>query len=201
LGTENSMGYEDKPSCLFSHYLNEDSFVALAVELGIENLLPGAEVELPVGDRDDDFVVDDQRFEVGVSVVFAGLVMLVVLPEGGERFQPLVDVFEEAALVVVDVDPGGDVHGGDQDHAVFDSGLLQGALDLRGQVDVGTLGLGVQGQVLGVEFHASTFTTGRGWQGGKVSAPPARRVQLYVQCSTWNTCAGYNVRIFVHIQC
>jgi hypothetical protein len=70
---------------------------------------------------------------------------------------------------------------------------------LRGQVDVGALGFGVQGQVLGVDFHVSTFTTGRGWQGGKVPAPPARRVQLYVQCSTWNTCAGYNVRIGVYI--
>src|ERR1019366_2425211 len=180
------MGYEDKPSWLFAHYFNDDSFVALAVEFGVENLLPGAAVKFPVGDWGDAFVVNDQRFQVRVSVVFSGLVMLIVLAEGGERFQPLVDVFDEAALVVVDVDPGGDVHGGDQDHAVFDSGLLQGALDLRGQVDVGTLGFGVQGQVFGVEFHASTFTTGRGWRGGKVSALPAPRVQLYVQCSTWN---------------
>src|SRR5450756_1589942 len=96
--------YEDKPSCLFSHHFNDHSFVALAVEFGVENLLPGAEVEFSVGDREDDFVVNDQRLEVRVSVVFASLVMLVVLPEGGERFQPLVDVLDEAALVVVDVD-------------------------------------------------------------------------------------------------
>ena len=76
------MGFEDKPSCLFSHHFNDHSFVALAVEFGVENLLPGAEVEFPVGDRDNDFVVNDQRFEVSVSVVFAGLVMLVVLLEG-----------------------------------------------------------------------------------------------------------------------
>ena len=154
------MGYEDKPNFLFSHYLNDHPFVALAVEFGIENLLPGAEVELPVGDRDDDFVVDDQRFEVGVSVVFAGLMMLVVLPEGSEGFEPLVDVFDKPALVVVDVDPGGDMHGGDQDHAVFDSGFLQGALDLRGQVDVGALGFRVQSQVFCVGFHVLTFTMG-----------------------------------------
>jgi len=41
---------------------------------------------------------------VRVSVVFAGLVMLVVLAGWRERFQPLVDVFDQAALVVVDVD-------------------------------------------------------------------------------------------------
>jgi hypothetical protein len=36
--------YEDKPSWLFSHHFNDDSFVALAVEFGVEDLLPGAEV-------------------------------------------------------------------------------------------------------------------------------------------------------------
>src|ERR1035437_854574 len=153
------MGYEDKPSWLFAHYFNDDSFVALAVEFGIENLLPGAEVKFPVGDWDDDFVVNDQRFQVRVSVVFSGLVMLIVLAEGGERFQPLVDVFDQAALVVVDVDPGGNVHGGNEDHPVFDSRLFQGALDLRGQVNVGALGFRVQGQVLGMEFHAFYLNT------------------------------------------
>src|ERR1035437_6433061 len=153
------MGYEDKPSWLFAHYFNDDSFVALAVEFGVENLLPGAEVEFSVGDRNDDFVVNDQRFQVRVSVVFSGLVMLIVLAEGGERFQPLVDVFDQAALVVVDVDPGGNVHGGNEDHAVFDARLFQGALDLRGQVNVGALRFRVQGQVLGMEFHAPYLNT------------------------------------------
>jgi hypothetical protein len=154
------MNYEDKPICLFSHDFNDDSFVALAVEFGVENLLPWAEVEFPVGDWNDDFVVNDQRFQVRVSVVFAGLVMLVVLPERRERFQPLVDVFDEPALVVIDVNSGRDVHGGDQDHSVSDSRLFKGALDLRRQVDVGAFCFRVQGHVLGVEFHASTFTTG-----------------------------------------
>src|ERR1022692_194059 len=62
--------YEDKPNCLFSHDFNENSFVALAVELGVDNLLPGTKVEFPAGDRDNDFMVKDQRFQVRVSVVF-----------------------------------------------------------------------------------------------------------------------------------
>lgn len=52
------MGYEDKPSCLFSHHFNNHPFVALAIEFGVEDLLPRAEVEPAVGDRDDDFVVN-----------------------------------------------------------------------------------------------------------------------------------------------
>jgi hypothetical protein len=45
--------------------------------------------------------MNDQRFQVRVSIVLASLVMLVVLPKGSERFQPLVDVFDQATLVVV----------------------------------------------------------------------------------------------------
>src|SRR5258708_36047755 len=107
-----AMNYEDKPSCLFSHDFNDDSFVALAVEFGVENLLPRAEIEFPAGDRDDDFVMDDQRFEMSVSIVFASPVVLIILPERSQRFQPLVDVFDQPALVVVDVNSGSDVHGG-----------------------------------------------------------------------------------------
>ncbi len=71
--------YENKPGCLFSHHFNDHSFVALAVEFGVEDLLPWAEVKFAAGDRDDDFVVNDQRFKVSVSVIFSRLVMLVVL--------------------------------------------------------------------------------------------------------------------------
>src|ERR1700676_5431551 len=96
----------------------------MAVELGVEDLLPWAKIEFPVGDRDDDFMVNDQRLEVRVSVVFSGLMMLVVLPEWGESLQPLVDVFDQAALIVVDVDPSGDVHGGNKKNPVFISDFL-----------------------------------------------------------------------------
>src|SRR5208282_6546283 len=137
LRTENrelrTLGYEDKPSRLFSHHFYEHAFVAPPVEFGVENLLPGTEVELAAGHRDDDFVVNDQRFQMRVSVVLTGLVMPVVLPEGRELFQPLVDVVDKSALVIVDINPGGDVHGGDQDHPVFNSRLPEGALNLRRQ--------------------------------------------------------------------
>jgi len=146
--------YEDNPSRLFSHNFDEDALVALAVEFGVKNPLPGAEIELSIGHRNDDFVVNDQRLKMRVSVVFARLVMLVIMPERSQRIQPLVDIFDQATLVVVDVDSGSDVHGGDENHAVFDSRFLESALDLRRDVDVGAAGFGVEGQVFGVEFHA-----------------------------------------------
>jgi hypothetical protein len=106
-------------------------------------------------------VVNDERLEVRVSVIFAGLVMLVVAVEGSQFFEPLVDVFDQAGLVVIDVNAGGDVHGRDQDHTVFNAGLFEDALNLRREVNVGSLGFRVQRDVFGVEFHGSTFTTGR----------------------------------------
>ena len=99
------MGYEDNPSSLFSHYLNDDAFIALPVELGIENLLPRSEVQFPVGDRHDDFVVNDQRFKVSISIVLARLVMQVILAERSQGFEPDVDILNQPALVVIDVNP------------------------------------------------------------------------------------------------
>jgi len=55
----------------------DDSFAALAVEFGVEDALPGAQVESAIGDREGGFVVEEQGFQVGVGIVFAGLVVLV----------------------------------------------------------------------------------------------------------------------------
>ena len=51
--------------------LHDDPLVALPVEFGVKHPLPRAEVEPPFGDRNDDLVVDEERLEVRVSVVFS----------------------------------------------------------------------------------------------------------------------------------
>src|SRR5262245_57608847 len=66
--------------------LDEHPLGAVAVELAVEDLLPGAEVELPPGDRHDDLPAHDLALEVGVGVVLAGAVVAVagrVGVEGG----------------------------------------------------------------------------------------------------------------------
>src|SRR5258707_5578760 len=63
---------------LLAHHLDDEPLGALAVELGIKNLLPGAEVEVTFGERQDHLVVDDDILEVGIAVGFAGLVMAVI---------------------------------------------------------------------------------------------------------------------------
>jgi hypothetical protein len=187
---------EDKPSCLLSHDFYDHPLGAPSIKFSVEDLLPGTEVKFSVGHGDDDFVMDDQRFQVGVSIVLSGLVMLVVLAEGGERFQPLIDVSDESAFVVVDVGPGRDMHRGYEDHTVFDSGLLQRALDLWRQVDISALCFCVEGEILGVEFHTphlsrTQFHTSmipilEECQAGMpvlvIKMNPARIIQIYEIC-------------------
>jgi hypothetical protein len=77
----------------------------VAVELAVENLLPGAEVEFPLRDGDDDLPTHDLPLQVGVGVILAGAVVVVVGGvgvEGCELLQPHAEVMVQAALVVVD---------------------------------------------------------------------------------------------------
>ena len=61
-----------------------------AVELAVEDLLPGAEVEPALGDRQHDLVVDEQVLEVRVAVVLAAAVVAVVAGVGQQLARHLV---------------------------------------------------------------------------------------------------------------
>ncbi len=52
--------------------------LAAAVEFAVEDLLPGAEVELALGDGHHHLAAHDLAFHVGVGVVLAGAVVLVL---------------------------------------------------------------------------------------------------------------------------
>src|SRR5882762_7772283 len=120
----------------FTHYLQDDPLVPLAVKFRVEDSLPGSEIQPSFRDWDDHLVMDEQSLQMGIPVVFAGVMMLVVLSEGRKVLQPLVDVLDQPALVVVHVNAGGDVHGGNEDHAFGDTAVADGALNLRSDVDV-----------------------------------------------------------------
>ena len=60
-------------------HLDQHPLRPSAVELAVEDLLPGAEVELAVGDRHDDLAAHDLPLHVGVGVVLAGAVVVVAL--------------------------------------------------------------------------------------------------------------------------
>ena len=57
--------------------LNQNSFLTPSIELAVENLLPGAEIQPPVGYRHDHLPAHNLALEVGVAVVLAGAVVAV----------------------------------------------------------------------------------------------------------------------------
>src|SRR5271165_6171707 len=63
-------------------------------------------------------------------------------------FEPLVDVFDQSALVVVHVNSGRDVHGRNQHHAFLDLALAHDFFHLRRNVHVGAMRLGMKLQIL-----------------------------------------------------
>ena len=92
------------------HRLDHHPLSSLAVEFGIVDLLPGAEVQPAFGDGDDDLVMHEQAFQVGVAVDLAGAVMVIIRSLGRQLLQPFLDVADQPGFGVVDINRGGDVH-------------------------------------------------------------------------------------------
>ncbi len=104
----------DLAADLLADHFDQNPLVAASVELAVEYLLPGAEVELPIGDRDDDFPPHHLPLQVGVGVVLACAVVPVnrwVGIERGEVLEPDVEIVVQARFIVIDKHRCGDVHG------------------------------------------------------------------------------------------
>ena len=91
-----------------------------------------------------DLMVDQQRFEVRVAIVFARFVMLVVFLEWREVLEPLINVFDQSALVIVHIHTGSDVHCRHQDHAFAHAAVADNLLYLRRHVHVRPMRFGVE---------------------------------------------------------
>ncbi len=99
---------------LLPNHLHQYPLGPLAIELAVEDLLPRAEVQFAIRDGHNDFPAHDLTFHVGVGVVFSGSVVGITLGGGikrGELLQPFFVVLVQARLIVVNKNPGGDVHG------------------------------------------------------------------------------------------
>ena len=146
------------PLGLLAEDLDEHAFRAAAVELAVEDLLPRAEIELPAGNRHDDFPAHDLPLVVRVGVVFAGAVVTVALGrrvEGGQLLQPALVVFVQPRLVVVDEHARRDVHRVAQKDPLLDAALPDGRFDLGRDVQEVHSFWNFEGKVLGVRFHVA----------------------------------------------
>ncbi len=122
---------------LLADDFDEDSLLAPAVELAVEDLLPGPEVELSGGHRDDHFTAHHLTFDMRVSVVLACPVVMVLVDRFVRRqvLEPDLVVVMQSLLVIVDEDRGRDVHRVNQRKTFANATLTQAVLDLRRDVD------------------------------------------------------------------
>ncbi len=96
------------PNDFYQHSLS-----AASVKLVIKDVLPRAEMQLAIGDGNDDFAAHDLPFVVCVGVVLAGLIVVIPVRrrvEGSQLFEPFFVIAMQSRLVVIDENAGCDVH-------------------------------------------------------------------------------------------
>lgn len=148
---------------LFPHNLHNNPLAALSVEFCVINLLPGAKIEPPFCNGNNDFVSYKQAFEVAVAVCFACAVVVVVDVKWRKLFQPLVNVGNKPAFGVVDVDSGCNVHSGNQHHTFLNPALGDDFLHFVGNVNIFPMLLRIKPKIFRFEFHNQTpFVKGTG---------------------------------------
>ena len=69
---------DPRSSHLLPNYLHENAFAPFSIELSIENLLPGSEIEFAACDCHDYLSAHDLSFHMGIGVVFPGTVVVIL---------------------------------------------------------------------------------------------------------------------------
>src|SRR5688500_13123960 len=141
---------------LHTHHFNHDAFLTPSVELGVEHLLPRAEIERAVGDRDDHLMAHDRALQVRVSVVLAGLVVAVRQPGRRELLQPHLEILDQPILPVVHVDARRNVHRRDERKAFHHGALFHDRGNLVGNPHELLALLRVEPEIVGEYSHAVT---------------------------------------------
>src|SRR4051794_9182441 len=98
---------------LLADDLHKHALLAPAVELVVKDVIPGAEVELALGNRCDHVPPHSLPVVMGIGVVLTGPVMMVPLGrriKRGELFEPFIIIAMQPGLVVVNKNAGRDVH-------------------------------------------------------------------------------------------
>ena len=85
---------------LLSDDLDDDAFGALPIEFAVEETRPAAKVDPAIGDGQDNLVMQQEVFEVGIAVILACLVMAIGGIYGCESLGPCHDVAVEAGFLV-----------------------------------------------------------------------------------------------------
>ena len=122
----------------FTNNFHQHTLSSSSIKFAVEDLFPRAEVELPFGDRDDDFAAHDLPFHVGVGIIFAGSIVVILRGWRVRRefLEPDVVVADQSALVIVDLNAGGDVHSVYKAEAFLNATFANKASDGAGDIEV-----------------------------------------------------------------
>jgi hypothetical protein len=121
---------------LFADDLYQYPFPPLAVKFPVENLFPGAKVELTSGNGCYHFPPHDLPFHMRIGVYLAGIVAI-----SSDRFmwrqffKPYVKVVVQPRFIIVDKNTGGNVHGVYKAQSLLYSGLMQQRFYLGSDID------------------------------------------------------------------
>ena len=77
--------------------------------------------------------------------------------EWRKLLQPFVNVLDQPALIVIHINAGRNMHGGNQRHAVGHAAGMNNLFHLRRNVDVFAMLLGVEGEIFRMKFHARSL--------------------------------------------
>src|SRR5215813_11957554 len=111
---------------LFADDLDEHSLLPLPVEFAVEDLFPRSEVQLAVRNCNDDFASHDLTLDVSVRIILTG-VIVAILVDWFMRYKPLqkiVEVLQEAGLIIIDVHARADMHRIDEAEPFLDAALF-----------------------------------------------------------------------------
>jgi hypothetical protein len=139
----------------FADDFDQCAFAAVPVEFAVEDLFPRPQVELAIGNCDDNFPAHDRSFEVGVGVVLRAVVTVLAVRFFGREFlEPDFEVVVQTAFVVVDEDTGRDVHRVDQAQAFTDAAFANGPRDVVGDVQELPALRHIEPELFAKGFHA-----------------------------------------------
>ena len=158
---------------------DDDPFGALPIEFAVEEALPWTKVDPAIGDGQDDLVMQQEVFEVGIAVVFACLMMAIAGIFGCQLLCPFHDVAVKAGFLVLDDNRCSEVHGRYQSQPFLDSAFTNDAFDVVGdRYDFFAL-FGIEGEIGGMGFHGFFPLLGQcGDQRVEFPSPTSRRYCL-----------------------
>jgi hypothetical protein len=116
---------------LLTDDFDDDTFGALPIKFAVEEALPGPKVDPAIGDGQDNLVMQQEVFEVGIAVILTCLVMAIAGMYGCELLCPFHDVAVEAGFLILDDNRCGEVHGGYECQTFLDAAFTNDAWGAR----------------------------------------------------------------------